>query len=172
MQSKATISYIVEEYRSGSVQVSKLTTTNIWLACSDFLIKMRSSKKQGLSCKILPTTKTRDGNNHVIFVNAFLLKEGRVYKEVVIRTKTSIEGENKFDRTKTNDYYLSESYLQALKGLVRHLKSFKRENVAGLLALIVFSSVDDNHTLWETYSPNSISDSLKLDSMVEQKANF
>ena len=172
MSEKVRLCYVVEEFREEGVQISKLTTTSLWLACADFLIKVRSGKRQGFSCKILPTTKTRDANSQVMFVNSFLLDNSRVAKEINITTKQCVDAENRFDKSKTNDYYLSDSYIQAMKGLVRHIKIFKDGDTKGLLALVSFSCIDDSHILWERYSPNSMSDSLKHDEIREKKANF
>jgi len=153
--------YIVEEYDRGH-QISSLETTSIWLACADFLIKMRSGKKKGLKSLILPHTKTRDANSSIIFINGFLSNKENVVGEVSVKTKVCAIGSNKFDHTKTNEYYLSENYIKALKGLVVHLKNFKKEDTRGLLTLMSFSILDDNHFFWDIYSPSTISDKLMM----------
>ncbi len=172
MSEQTKLAYIIEEHSIKGSQTSKLTTTSLWLSCADFLIKMRSGKKQGMSCIVMPTTKTRDANSNIIFINGFLHKDGNILKEVSITTIPCKNTENRFDSSKTNDYYLSESYLQALKGLSHHLKEFKMESSKGLLTLLSFAIVDDNHILWEQYSPTSISDSLRLSDIRGSKACF
>lgn len=172
MKNKVQISYVVEEHIKGNIQTSKLITTSIWLACADALIKIRSGKRQGMQCKVFPTIKTRDLNPQVVFLNAFLFQDMCAEKEIRILTKPVIESENRFEKVKTNDYYLSDSYIKALRGLVRHIRTMTNNDINGLLTLITFASLDDNHILWSKYTPNSQSDSLKLDEMREVKANF
>lgn len=172
MKKHPEIIYVVEEYVDGNIQSSKLETTSVWLAFADALIKIRSDKRKGMNCITLPTTKTRTINPNIVFFNAFLTINGHPTKEVRISTKPSKLKKSQFDRSKTNDYYLSDSYIQALRGLIRHIKQYLNNDKYGLLTLLTFASMDDNHILWDKYTPNSKSDSLKLEDIKEVKANF
>jgi hypothetical protein len=163
LNSQTKILYVIEEVGKGGVNSSKLLTTSPWLAIADFLIKVRISKKEGLACEVIPSVKTKDINHKVIFISAFLKnKKGEVIKEVRVITKAANGNENRFDRVCTNEYYLSSSYLEAIKGLVNHIKSFSSDSLVGLLSLATIASIDDNHLLWSLYSPHHISNQRGL----------
>jgi PDZ domain-containing secreted protein len=161
LRDQSKLLYTIDEFRNGNIQISRLLTTSPWLAIADFLIKVRSAKHKGLSCHLIPVIKTRKITHQVIFITAFLTNEkNEVVKEVSITTKVTHDNENRFDKSKTNSYYLSDSYLQAIKGLVKHLRIFKSYNIDGILVLAVFATADNNHRFWTTYTPAEISDQL------------
>jgi hypothetical protein len=166
LSEKSKLLYTIDEFRNGNIQISRLLTTSPWLAIADFLIKARTAKRKGLSCHIIPVIKTREVAHNIIFINAFFMnKKNEVIKEVSITTKVTQKIENRFDKSKTNNYYLSESYLYALKGLVKHIRRFKSEKTEGIIVLAVFAIADNNHRLWTTYANSNISDQLKIPSI-------
>lgn len=155
--------YITEEVKQQGILLSKLSTSNIWVAVADVLIKSRNLKKEGMLCQILPIIKTKKMSDKALFLSVFFLdNKGDLTREVSITTKLVAECINEFEKVSTNSYYQSEQYLTAIKGLVSHMQKYTSNETSHLLSLMVFAIADDNHLFWKTYSPTYFSGGMSF----------